>query len=83
MNTTAKVTIGLLAGATLGIVTGILIAPQSGRKTIKKLVGKSNELKDQMTHSMMDAKKAYNKKVEALMDDGKSTINSLKNSLKV
>lgn len=72
-----------MAGATLGIVTGILIAPQSGRKTIKKLVGKSNELKDQMTHSMMDAKKTYNKKVEGLMDEGKSTINSLKNSLKV
>jgi gas vesicle protein len=83
MNTTTKVTIGVLAGTTVGILAGILLAPQSGRKTIKKLVGKTNDLKEKMTDSMIDVKKAYNKRVDALVDEGKSTIHSLKNSLKV
>jgi gas vesicle protein len=83
MNTTTKVTIGVLAGATVGILAGILLAPQSGRKTIKKLVGKTNDLKDKMTDSLIDVKKAYNKRVDTLVDEGKSTINTLKNSLKV
>ncbi len=83
MNTTTKVTIGVLAGATVGILAGILLAPQSGRKTIKKLVGKTTDLKDKMTDSLIDVKKAYNKRVDTLVDEGKSTINTLKNSLKV
>lgn len=83
MKTTAKVAIGVLAGAAVGVLTGLLIAPNSGRKTIKKLMDKTNNLKHKMADTMTDVKKAYNKKTEALMEDGTSTINSLKNSLKV
>lgn len=83
MNTTTKVAIGVLAGASVGILTGLLLAPNSGKKTIKKLMGKTNELKDQMTDSMLEVKKAYNKRVDVLVDDGKTGINSLKSSLKV
>lgn len=83
MNTTAKVTIGVLAGASLGLLAGVLIAPSSGRKTRAKLLGKSKELKNQMVATLDDAKKAYNKKVEAYVNEGKHGIETLKNSLKV
>ncbi len=83
MNTAGKVTIGILSGLAIGIAAGILIAPQSGRKTRKQLIGKGKELKDQMAESLEDVKKAYNKKVEAYAGESKHGIDSLKNSLKV
>ena len=36
MNTAGKVMVGVLAGATVGLLTGILIAPDSGKKTREK-----------------------------------------------
>jgi gas vesicle protein len=83
MNTAGKVTIGILSGLAIGVATGILIAPSSGRKTRKKLIGKSKELTDRMAESLEDVKKAYNKKVEAYAGEGKHGIDSLKNTLKV
>lgn len=83
MTTTGKVITGILVGATVGIVTGILIAPDSGKRTREKLANKAKELKTKMEDTLDEAKAAYNKEVEALMANGKSGINSLKNSLKV
>ncbi len=83
MTTAGKVITGVLVGATVGIVTGILIAPDSGKKTREKLVNKTKELKTRMEDTLDEARAAYNKEVESLMANGKSGINSLKNSLKV
>lgn len=83
MNTAGKVMVGILAGTTVGLITGILIAPDSGKKTREKLIGKSKDLKNKVTDSIDDVKKAYNKKVEAYAGEGKSSIDYLKDSLKV
>lgn len=83
MNTAGKVTIGVLSGVAIGLATGILVAPYSGRKTRKKLLGKSRELKDKMAESLEGVKKAYNNKVEAYANEGKHGLDSLKNTLKV
>lgn len=83
MNTAGKVMVGVLAGATVGLLTGILIAPDSGKKTRDKLMGKSKELKNKMANSFDEVKKTYNKKVEAFAGEGKSSIDYLKDTLKV
>jgi gas vesicle protein len=75
MNTAGKVMVGVLAGATVGLLTGILIAPDSGKKT--------RELKNKMADSFDEVKKTYNKKVEAFAGEGKSSIDYLKDTLKV
>ena len=83
MNTPGKVAVGVLAGAIVGLVAGILIAPDSGKRTREKLIGKSNDLRNRVTDSFDDAKRAYNKKVEAFAGEGKSGIDYLKDTLKV
>lgn len=83
MNTTTKVITGFIAGASLGILTGILIAPNSGKKTRDQITDKTKDLKHRMAGTLDDAKKAYNKEVEALLNSGKSGIESLKSTLKV
>jgi gas vesicle protein len=83
MNTTSKVLTGVLVGASVGIIAGILIAPDSGKRTREKIAGKTRDLKNLMTDSMADVKNAYNRELESLMNNGKSGIDSMKNALKV
>ena len=83
MNTTSKVLTGVLVGASVGIIAGILIAPDSGKRTREKIAGKTRDLKSLMTDSMVDVKNAYNREIESLMNTGKSGIDSMKNALKV
>ena len=83
MNTTSKVITGVLIGASVGILAGILIAPDSGKRTREKLANKAKDLKTRMADTLDNAKTAYNREVESLLTNGKSGIDSLKNSLKV
>jgi gas vesicle protein len=83
MNTAGKVMVGVLAGATAGLITGILIAPDSGRHTREKIAGKAKDLKNKVTGTFGGMKQAYNKKVEAYAGEGKSGIDYLKDNLKV
>jgi len=83
MSTTSKIITGVLVGASVGILAGILIAPDSGKKTREKLVDKTKELKNLMAGKMDEVKSAYNREVESLLTNGKSGIDSLKNALKV
>jgi gas vesicle protein len=52
MNTTAKVLSGFLAGAAIGTITGILIAPDKGSNTRKKLQDESKQLSDDISHTL-------------------------------
>ncbi|MBK8292489.1 MAG: YtxH domain-containing protein [Flammeovirgaceae bacterium] len=83
MNTAGKVMVGVLAGAAVGLLTGILLAPDSGKKTREKLIGKSKDLRNKVTDSLDDVKMAYNRKVDVFADQSKSRVESIKNGLKV
>ena len=41
-----KTTLGFIAGAALGAIAGILLAPDSGTATRQKIADKSRDLKD-------------------------------------
>lgn len=64
---TQKTLIALLAGAALGAVAGVLLAPASGEETRHKLNRKAGDLRDQMTD---------------LIDKGNSLVNDVKDTAK-
>jgi len=87
MNTKTKVIGGIILGAALGTVTGLMLAPRSGRKTRKKLKAESkrlaNDLIEKANESLDSAKKAYNHKIEEYTKNGKSSIDNLTDTIKV
>lgn len=62
MSDTFKFLLGAMAGVTAGIVTGVLIAPASGKETRDKICDKTEELlesiKELVNKNVADAKKA-------------------------
>ncbi len=81
MNTNTKVIGGFIIGAALGAVSGILLAPRSGRKTRKKIKQESKKMADEIidkaNETLADAKRNYNKKLEKYVKTGKSGIDHL------
>lgn len=55
MNGTVKILGGFIAGAALGTIAGILIAPDRGSNTLKKVKDESKRLSDGITESVTHA----------------------------
>jgi gas vesicle protein len=55
MNTTMKVLSGFLAGAAIGTITGILIAPDKGKNTLRKIKDESKHLSDEIAGSLSNS----------------------------
>ena len=85
MNTQAKVIGSFLIGAAVGAVSGILLAPHSGKKTRKKIKAESKRMADELiekaNESLATAKRNYNKKRDEYVKSGKSTINNLSDAI--
>ena len=52
MNTSAKILGGFLAGAAIGAIAGILLAPDSGANTRQRVLDESKRLTDQLADSI-------------------------------
>jgi hypothetical protein len=52
MNTTSKILLGFIAGAAIGGALGILLAPDKGSETRRKIVEKGSELGDTISESV-------------------------------
>ncbi len=78
MDTKTKVVGGFLLGAALGAAAGILMAPQSGRRTRRKIKAESKRLTEDMMDTakelLIDAKLDYQKKLGKLKKGGKKSI---------
>ena len=59
---------GILVGLAVGAVVGVLLAPQSGRKTRKQISSESDslfkDLQDQLQSGLENIKKQYNDYVD-------------------
>lgn len=66
MNTTAKITLGILGAAAAGIVIGLLIAPDKGSETRKKLKKTAGGWVDNLSHLFEQGKEA--------IEDGKEKL---------
>ena len=87
MKTTPKIIGGFLLGAAVGTITGILLAPESGRKTRKKLAEESKRLTgqfaDNISESLHSVKDKYNQKLDEFAKSGKNSIDHVKEAMKV
>jgi hypothetical protein len=52
MNNTSKILLGLIAGVAIGGALGILLAPDKGSETRRKIVEKGSELGDTISESV-------------------------------
>jgi gas vesicle protein len=54
MNTTGKVTVGILAGALAGAILGILFAPDKGTETRRKISQSSKDMTNDVKEKITD-----------------------------
>ena len=78
---------GILAGAAVGVAIGMLLAPESGEKTQKKLVKGARKLGDSLMgsaeESIQSIKDRFNSKVDEVARRSKEGINSASEKVKV
>ena len=84
-----KTVLGFLAGAAVGALAGILLAPDKGSETRKKISKKTNDLGDSLKGSFNDfvdgIKDSYSNlksDAEDVEEKGKIRMNALKNEVK-
>lgn len=82
---TSNVVLGLLGAAAAGAALGILLAPDKGSETRKKIATKGNDLKNNFKSSLESLAGKASEKVsklsgqaEDVIDDAKSTLNNIK-----
>ena len=86
---TGKVVLGTLAGLAIGALAGVLLAPEKGSTTRKKIVDKGDDYLDKMktmfdefSDSLTEAFKNTKKDAEEFVDKGKETYNDVKKDVK-
>jgi gas vesicle protein len=87
MNTTLKIVGGVLLGAAIGAGIGLMVAPQKGdqmKSLLKKKSKKYSRQALEAASSYLDGlKKEYNKKVDQYASNGKSGIDTVRESIKL
>ncbi|MFO7879114.1 MAG: YtxH domain-containing protein [Bacteroidota bacterium] len=56
MSNSGKILLGVLAGAAAGVITGILVAPASGKETRENISSKTDELLSNLKEFMSKEK---------------------------
>jgi gas vesicle protein len=65
---------GLLFGAAVGAVLGILFAPDKGAETRKKMGKKAEDLGDELKNKYSEAKEALREKFENIKTDAENIM---------
>lgn len=77
---------GFIAGAALGIAAGMLLAPDSGQRTRKKIVDGSIKLKDDLMStvdvSLENIRRQFNSRIDQLARTGKQNIDEASEKVK-
>ena len=68
MNTTSKVILGIIGAAAAGVVIGMLLAPEKGEETRKKLKKTAGEWADNLSHLWERGKEAGKQEAQDLKD---------------
>lgn len=70
----SKIVLGVLGGLAAGAIAGILLAPDKGSKTRKKIVSKSKDFADDMKYKFEDLYGNVTDKYENLLHDTKKKV---------
>ncbi|MEP7164192.1 MAG: YtxH domain-containing protein [Ferruginibacter sp.] len=71
---------GILAAAAVGALAGILLAPDKGSKTRKKILKKSKEKADGLKNSLSDFTDSIANKFSKAADDASQKFNKAKST---
>lgn len=77
MNNNSKLLLGFLVGAAVGGALGILLAPDKGSETRRRIVEKSNDLGDSLSSFGDTVKDKFNDVVDGV----KGTFSKSRNSM--
>jgi gas vesicle protein len=78
---TDKVILGVLGGLAAGAILGIMLAPDKGDKTRKKIMDKSNDYADELKDKLDTLLGTINKKYEKIWNEGEKIIAGGKSKL--
>lgn len=79
---TRNTVLGLLAGVAVGATLGVLLAPDKGENTRKKIAGKSKEAKDKLKKGFDDFLDTVSDKFSSLKENGEELLNKEKEAIK-
>ncbi len=79
---TKKVITGILAGAAVGALAGILLAPDKGSNTRKKISGKVNDVKDSLKGQFDEAVEIVKNKYGNVKQEVEDAASQLKTKAK-
>ncbi len=89
MKADSKVVLGLLAGAAIGAIAGILFAPDKGSETRKKITKNTSEMGDQLKDTfndfidtVKDKYRSAKNEVEEVAEKGKGKVSTFTNQAK-
>ena len=77
-----SVLLGLITGLAVGATLGVLLAPDKGEKTRKKIVSKTKDAKNNLKESFDDFIDSVSKKYSTLKEDGEEMLDKEKEILK-
>ena len=77
---------GILVGLAVGAVVGLLLAPESGKKTRKRISSESDsffkDLQDQLQSGLDNIRSQYNDYVDAAADKSHDVVSQAKKKAK-
>lgn len=77
---------GILVGLAVGALIGVLLAPESGKKTRRKISSESDsffkDLQDQLQTGLDNIKQQYNDYVDTAADKTQGVVNQAKRKAK-
>lgn len=74
----SKIVLGILGGIAAGAIAGLLLAPDKGSKTRKKIVDKSKDFADEMKGKFKDLYENVTDKYENLLHNTNEVITKSK-----
>lgn len=74
MSNYSKIGLAFLAGAAAGAIAGILLAPDKGTETRKKIADKAKDLKETVTEKMKEGLQRANEMKEKLAKEAEEIL---------
>ncbi len=81
MSNNGKVLIAALAGAALGAIAGLLVAPNSGKETLDDISKKADELKGELEDMATKSTLSVRELGDAISENIKNSMNGLRKEL--
>jgi gas vesicle protein len=78
---TGKVLLGLMAGFAAGALVGVLLAPEKGSETRKKLSKLGGDYADDLTDKFNELKNSIVDKLQSVNEDGMKVVEKAKSGL--